>query len=133
VVVQFLTERLYKGTDPAMINQLRQNQLQSGDASTLHGQDPVVMAMRQRVISFWQSLTPQAQLKQASMIPNGIVNGSVQPQSGPISVTPGNLGMASDLNSFLTDAGKLAAVTQLNQMGMRGGAMVQVRRISDFD
>ena len=132
MVIQFLTERMYKHTDPIAVNQLRQSFLQSGDANAMRGPDPVVMMLRRKVISLWQSLAPQAQLQQASQIPNGIINGPAaqsQPPSGPIS-TPG---MAGDLNTFFADAEKLAAVNQLNQMGMRGGAMVQVRQNSDFD
>jgi len=126
---------MYKTSDPIARNQLRQSFLQSGDANT-RGPDPVVVMMRHKVLLLWQNMAPHAQLQQALQIPGGVVSGPAaqsQPPSGPISIAPGNPGMAGDLNTFLADAEKLAAVNQLNQMGMRGGAVVQVRQNPDFD
>ena len=124
---------MYKSSDPTVRNQLRQSFLQTGDATT-RGPDAVVMMLRRKVLSLWQNMEPQLQLQQALQIPNGIIGGPAaqsQPPSGPISITPGNPGMASDLGTFFADAEKLAAVNQLNQMGLRGGT-IQVRQNSDF-
>ena len=128
VVLQYFTERMYKSSDPAVRNQLRQSFLQPGDATT-RGPDAVVMMLRRKVLSLWQSMEPELQLQQASQIPNGIIGGPAtqyQPPSSPISIAPGNPGMATDLNTFLADAAELTAV---NQMGMQ----VQVRQNPGFN
>ncbi|MDB5851743.1 MAG: hypothetical protein JWP29_5495 [Rhodoferax sp.] len=116
------------------MHQLRQNLLQSGDASNLRpGQDPVIMVLRRKVIPLWLNMSPQAQLAQALQIPNGVVNAPVpqsQAMSNPMAMAPVNPTTAADLNNFLSDAEKLAAngtMNQLNQIGMRGGVMMQVR------
>ena len=127
---------MLKSSDPVAVSQLRQNLLQSSDASTLRGGDPIVIVLRRKVIALWQSMTPQAQLQQALQIPNGIINGPTaqsQPPPGPTSIAPGNTSMAGDLNTFLVDVEKLTAVNQLSQMGMRGSSMLQVRQNSDFN
>lgn len=79
VVIQILTERMMKNSDPVAVNQLRQDLLLAGNADT---PDPVVTVCRRKVVSIWQSMTPQAQLQQALQIPNGVIQPPLARASG---------------------------------------------------
>lgn len=124
MVIQALTERMFKSSDPVALNQLR---VQASDLGTLRpGQDPAVMILRRKVLAIWQGMTPQGQLQQAMQIQNGIVHGSIiQTQTPGRSMGPGNHPAPPDLNAFLVDAEKFAGVPQLGQMNVRGGTLVR--------
>ena len=128
VVIQALTDRMYKDSDPVDLNQLRAQASDIG--SSRPGQDPALPVLRRKILSYWQRMSPQERLQQAMQIPNGIVNGSIiqtQIAGGPGPMGPGNHPPSSDLNAFLADAEKFAGVPQLSQMNMRGGNLVRTR------
>lgn len=112
---------MYKGSDLIALNQLR---AQTSDLGPIRpGQDPAVLHLRHKVLIIWKGMSPQQQLQQAMQIPNGIASGPIvqtQAPGGPISIGPGNHAAPSDLNAFLGDVEKIAGVSQLNQMNMRG-------------